>query len=287
MSGPARLSALGIALLGVSVAACAGIVGADFSDVHGTSGSGISIDGGNVVQGDDSGKPPNTSEDSGQPIIVAEGGVCPANYTNCGGDCFDLKSDPGNCNSCGHVCPLDPSGKGGPACLSGSCTFSCPDPYELCGGSATIGCCLPTTPDAGKDSGPTTDPGIVCGSATTYCPIQSGGFCCADNQEGAGGDICANANTPDDSVDCVYVLYCSSSGECAAPSGACCYDTNDYDPQGDTNGQTATCKTSCGGDPYIQFCNPSKSECPVGTACSGVFAGSTGNPTAANYYYCE
>jgi hypothetical protein len=36
---------------------------------------------------------------------VAEPIVCVAPLTNCGGNCVNLQTDPGNCGSCGNVCP--------------------------------------------------------------------------------------------------------------------------------------------------------------------------------------
>ncbi len=43
------------------------------------------------------------------------GGTCAAGYAQCGNECVDLSTDPGNCGSCGHSCPS------GVACVAGSC----------------------------------------------------------------------------------------------------------------------------------------------------------------------
>jgi hypothetical protein len=285
MRGQARLSALGVVLLGVSAAACAGIVGADFSDVRGTSGSGISTDGGNVIlPGDDAG--PITPPDSG-PILVDEAGMCPTTpvvTTRCGDDCFDLNTDPNNCKRCGNVCGTDPNGHGSAACANGTCTYSCPSGYEVCAGN--IGCCAIAVPDGGTDSGPPVNPDILCGN--TPCPFASGGFCCGDNQDSPGGDVCGDEDTQPDQLSCVYEFYCSSAAQCQSPKPACCYDTNPYDqdPTDDDNGQTSLCLSSCpSGGPYIQLCATS-AECPVAMPnCTGTFNGE--GQLTATYKYCQ
>jgi hypothetical protein len=285
-----RLSALGVVLFGVSAAACAGLIDADFGDVRGgDDGGAIAADSGHVIQpGDDSGNPV-TTPDSG-PIIVADGGVCPttatATYTDCSGVCYDLNSDANNCRTCGAVCANDPHGPG--VCLSGSCTFACRGGYVLCA-TASDGCCAVTTTgaDASTDSGPVqSDLGIPC--ASTYCAVNddAGSFCCGNNQSSPPGDFCASNASSD--LECTYAFSCGSAGDCPA-SNRCCYDTNPYDPEGDQNGESSFCEAECTGGEgaYIQFCNPSATgECTGTTTCTGLFDGND-NDLMTTYHYCK
>ncbi len=274
-----RFSALGVALFGVCAAACAGIVGADFGDVHGVDGSPFSTDGGEVIQD----SAPTIQLDSAMPVVVADGGVCPTGLTDCGGFCYALGSDPNHCNACDTHCALDPSGRGAAVCTGGHCTFACPSGYELCTGSN--GCCsMGSVPDAGRDAGSAAELGILCGA--THCPTANNGFCCGDNQDPPGGDVCANNDTSQNQVSCIYIFGCSSTDQCPGGSPACCYDQNVYDPNNEPNGQTSTCLSTCPGTPYIQLCNPLESgECTGGTTCTGTFDG--GGGLQATYHYCQ
>jgi hypothetical protein len=280
-----KVSAFGVALIGASVAACAGIVGADFNDVHGTTGSAITEDGGHVIQPDDSGSAPDG--DSSTPIILADGGACPAGsgLTACPvGNvdlCVDIATDPDHCNSCQTVCPSDPHGNA--VCVNRHCTFACGAGYSLCdaGGSC---CPIASGTDASVDSAPPPDPGIPC--ATTYCAVDfdAGAFCCGDNQGTPAGDICTT-NAGAVNLECNYAFYCGSAGDC--PQGnVCCYDSSNSNS--DPNAESSFCATSCpSGGNYIQFCNPAASnECTGGTLCTGSFDGNQ-DELQTTYHYCQ
>jgi hypothetical protein len=259
-SGHRVLGAIGAALLGANAVACAGLVGADFDDVHGTS-SPASADGA-APQTDDSGSA------QGAPILP-DGGACPSHLTDCANACVDLGTDPDNCGTCAKVCPGDPHGT--PACVLGACVLACVSGYTAC----PAGCCATsqTGSDGGKDAAPS-DPGIPC--AATYCSPGNDDFCCGDSQQ-LQGDVCENAATSSDS--CRYAFFCGSSGDCGGQ--ACCYD---QDPQAQ-DGQESSCQASCpGGDQYLQLCNPAGSECPTGKSCTGVF---DPNDLQTAYHFCQ
>jgi hypothetical protein len=259
--GSRVLGAIAAALLGANVVACAGLVGADFDDVHGTT-SPISVDGA-APPTDDSGSTPS------QPILP-EGGACPARLTDCANLCVDLSTDPDNCGACAKTCPGDPHGT--PACASGACLLACNGGYTAC----AAGCCATdqSAADAGKDSA-VQDLGIPC--AATYCVPGNGDFCCGDSQQ-FGGDVCENANVSNDS--CRDAFFCGSSGDCGGQ--ACCFD---QDPQAQ-DGLQANCQQACpGGGQYLQLCNPAASgECPGGSACTGVF---DPNDLQTTYHFCQ
>jgi hypothetical protein len=282
--------------VGTSVAACAGIVGADFGDVQGENDGGLAAgdDGGHQIEPtDDGGGFDAAQPDASKIIIVTDGGVCPTGSgltaCNVSGEelCVDTTTDPSHCGNCATDCPSDPHGNA--VCVSSSCTYACRGGFSLC--DAGNGCCAVTTsiPDAGVDSGPpaTPDPGIPCGKSYCAANADAGTFCCGANESEPSGDFCANNATPQGEIGCTYEFSCGSAGDC--PTGnVCCYDTNDYSQDGDQNGESSFCQASCSGfDNYVQFCNPQATgECPGGQTCTGTFQGDQ-DELEATYHYCK
>ncbi len=255
------LGAVGLAAaLGAGVVACAGLVGADVDEVHGASAA-ASVDGA-APPTDDAGSTHGTP-------ILPEGGACPSGLTDCANVCVALGTDPDNCGACAKACPGDPHGT--PACANGACLLACGSGYTAC----ATGCCATSqgAPDGGKDAAPA-DLGIPC--AATYCAPGGGDFCCGDSQQ-FQGDVCENASTSSD--NCRDAFFCGSSGDCGGQ--ACCFD---QDPQAQ-DGLQSSCLASCpGGGQYLQLCDPAASECPAGTACTGVFDPSDLQTT---YRFCQ
>lgn len=79
----------------------------------------------------------NDSENAGllNYYIQGEGVVSDACYpqTDCSGTCTDLQTDVNNCGGCNNACPSVANGT--PACVTGSCTFTCDEGYERVGDS--------------------------------------------------------------------------------------------------------------------------------------------------------
>ncbi len=78
------------------------------------------FDAGRVVN--DAGAPPDA------------GPMCPPGFTDCGGTCRDLRSDPASCGMCGHACGASE------VCSASACTLVCAMGLTNCDGS-----CVDTT----------------------------------------------------------------------------------------------------------------------------------------------
>jgi hypothetical protein len=142
-----------------------------------------------------------------------------------------------------------------------------------------------TGSDAGKDSGPTSDPGIPCANgASGYCSPLGGGFCCGA-PEGSATDECGSSTSD---VNCTYVFYCGSTGECPSTMPVCCYDDNPYSEENDPLGKSSTCQTSCTNDGnHVQFCKPGGTECVTGTCTAANVFNGDNNELMTTYYYCQ
>ncbi len=96
--------------------------------------------------------------------------LCPEGTTRCLGRCVDFTNDPENCGECGNICPGPPSssGKGGPLCEGGKCSYVCFPGFADCDGQIDNGC------EADLMTSQRT-----CGSCSTECDIPAGQPCVA------------------------------------------------------------------------------------------------------------
>ncbi len=138
-------------------------------------GSGFGYDGGSL----DGGPIGAGRTDAGKFVVDAGLGGCSLGEQECGASCVNPSNDPGNCGTCGHVCPV------GQVCSAGgNCSVACDANLTLCGGR-----CLDLTSDPDH-----------CGGCGTSC---SSGICegssCADAVPGhvvvIGHDYLAANNT--------------------------------------------------------------------------------------------
>jgi hypothetical protein len=278
---------LGLAVLATSLAACAGIVGADFDSVHGAA----SDDGGVVVAP----APDAQAADDAAVTQVAppsDGGACPTRFLDCGGECFDISTSPLHCGDCATACNGDPNGAA--VCVASHCELACNPGYAQC----ATGCCAVVIPDAsssgedasasdastgadaGEDAATTT--GIPC--AATTC-ADGTDFCCGAAVNGQGtavGDTCLPTQNDTSGFTCPYVFACAGTADCQGPGGVCCYDTSS--DTRDPNYQSSFCAQSCGGDPYVQLCTPGSNDCLGGATCGGVVKAQGLETT---YGYCD
>jgi hypothetical protein len=142
---------------------------------------------------------------------------CNNGETVCNGECTDTQMDPGNCGSCGHVCPVGPDGMD--PCINGFCEHA-------------------GVPDAGVEDGGGTD---TC-STTNFCACMN--FCVSTCQCGDGGcpltQVCEGALCPNS---------CPSGEACGTQSGGVSMCTPLCTPEG-SGGQGScqagmTCRTVC------------------------------------------
>lgn len=87
-------------------------------------------------------------------------GACLCNGgTLCRGTCVDLDNDPMNCGYCGNECDgPSPSEGGGPACVSGKCSYVCNPGWADCNHKTFDGCEVNLTNDS-----------LHCGACATKC----------------------------------------------------------------------------------------------------------------------
>lgn len=95
---------------------------------------------------------------------------CPEGTVSCYGICVDLATDPENCGECGSICPGPPStsGKGGPACEAGKCSYVCFPGFADCDKQIDNGC----EADLMRSQ-------RSCGSCDVQCDIAAGQPCVA------------------------------------------------------------------------------------------------------------
>lgn len=86
-------------------------------------------------------EPPSATarQDAGAAIEMTTGceaggcSRCPGESQACGGECFELRSDPRHCGACGHTCPAAKDGEA--RCNNGSCSSVCPAGFIECSGA--------------------------------------------------------------------------------------------------------------------------------------------------------
>ena len=118
--------------------------------------------------------------------------------TACGGDagapyCANLKTDNGNCGSCGKACPS------GQACVAGACAGACTQDQTLCAGDGGAAYCANLQSDNANCG--------ACGALCSSLEACGGGACvpqCASNQlscrPDGGAPYCADGMS--DNVNC-------------------------------------------------------------------------------------
>ena len=186
--------------------------------------------------------------DAGPPPGDA-GPLCSGALTQCGTACFDLRSDPRSCGSCGRACGT------GSTCEAGSCV--CMAGLTDCGGT-----CVDTTADRGN-----------CGACGTTCTgigmmpqVCSAGSCTMPPCP-LGTMLCSNACVSTQTS----VFDCGGCGNACAAGMVC-------------SGGTCACgggTTDCGGvcidtQTSAQHCGGCGNVCPSGQSCSGGTCGCTG-----------
>ena len=131
-------------------------------------------------------------------------GCCPEEgQIHCDGECFDWRTDEGNCGGCGLACGA------GETCSEGACVGGCPEPRILCGDRCV---------DTGSDR-------ENCGECDNACGGSS--VCVEGGCQACKGDVCGNA--------CVNLGYdVENCGECgndctqSCKDGAYCYGGECY-----------------------------------------------------------
>ncbi len=213
--------------------------------------------------------------------------LCPAGTTRCGAACVNLKSDPGSCGSCFHVCPPGPPSST-VTCTSGVCGWRCSAGLTQCGNSCVN---LATDPgNCGFCGGRCANPGEDCCSGSCRQLRQDPGNCGSCGNTCAAADQCCNGT-------CIAVQTdpqnCGSCGHACAP-GFVCQNGTCVCPPGQTN-----CSGSCvklGSDP--DNCGYCGGRCanPGEDCCSGSCqqlrqdpgnCGSCGNACAATDQCCN
>jgi hypothetical protein len=117
---------------------------------------------------------------------------------NCDGECFDWRTDEGNCGGCGLACDL------GAVCTNGSCTTECPEGTTPCGDG-----CVDTSNDREN-----------CGECGNACGESS--ICAEGECQGCKGEVCGNAcvNLGSDVENCGG---CGNDCTLGCKGGAYCY----------------------------------------------------------------
>jgi hypothetical protein len=147
---------------------------------------------------------PNQCTPSQQTCVVGVcGGSCGTGLSVCSGLCTNLQADPGNCGSCGNVCPVPANGSA--VCASGQCSQVCQSKLL----TAHMLVCNNQCIDANFSVNNCGACGNVCPAGSNPCQAP---VCSLGN--------CGSAPVTDGTV-CGSGLVCAS-GQCLAGSGSQC-----------------------------------------------------------------
>jgi hypothetical protein len=206
------------------------------------------------------------------PTSCNGGPVCPPADECCTSGCADTSSDPKNCATCGHACPM------GESCVESKCQGgpSC-NGEPACTGGET--CCMDGCTNTNTDPNNCKTCGNLCGTGQTCvkgtCPsCTMGETCCMSGCSDTSTDPnncgkCGRACGPDSTCaggSCQSAFTCNGGPAC--PTSEQCCASGCIDTTSDPN-NCKSCGTVCPlGDKCIDsVCTPS-TECNTGPACT-------------------
>jgi hypothetical protein len=167
------------------------------------------------------------------PMCASQGGSfvctsgCPSTGpTLCGTSCVDMTTDPKNCATCGHACPVVTSGQA--TCVSSACDFLCDANFHRCGAScaddtstSSCGSSCTACGAAPANGAPTCD-GTNCGFSCNSGFHKCGSACADSTSVSSCGTSCVACPIPaNGAATCTGMCGISCNMGYSPCSGAC------------------------------------------------------------------